>query len=520
MDNVMGDDSNLGTKDEPWRSLKRAQESLIQGDILKVVSNGPQHPYRETMVPKRSGIMGAVITIQGTDRDSLVYLTGSDDISDRQSGGTLSWEVSRDNTWIITDVPEIHGLWLSTSDEWINSGIQGMKKRTEVVNGTELDEGEWLYDEERRTISYKPFTDEVIENTHIEGIVRPNNVNIFGKHYIKLKNIVSVMTPSSAFGITDASTHVTLFNIRASQAYNGVSVGKGSSDITIENCKIDDISNNGIMVAGHPGQSTINTMIRGCEISNVKSNDCISLHKNGDQDDIGSNHIIKDNTLHDCAEQGIDITSGSDIIVRNNTTYNNGISGVMIGSEVHNVLVVGHSSNSDGSSVGSIVVGPSENVMVINSVFYNSKSRMVRVHNARNLIFKNNTFVVGQESNGLFVEVIEGSEDVRFRRNIFASVAEGKTGRNVQFVGHSPHASSIAFSNNIWWDKAKADKPFLVEGQGKFNRDELSSTYGLELTDTESDPGIRVSEDGTLKDAEAGYFWYGCDCDLQEVVAL
>ena len=47
-----------------------------------------------------------------------------------------------------------------------------------------------------------------------------------------------------------------------------------------------------------------NTVIRDCEISNVRANDCITLHKDKYQNDIGKHHLIENNVLHHCGGTG------------------------------------------------------------------------------------------------------------------------------------------------------------------------------------------------------------------------
>ena len=99
-------------------------------------------------------------------------------------------------------------------------------------------------------------------------------------------------------------------------------------------------------------------------------NDGITIHKNSSYEDVGPNHQVLNNICFNCAEQGIDITSGSQIIVRNNETYNNGDSSILIDHNPDNVWIDKHYSH-DELQMG-IIIADSSNVKLTNSIFYNA----------------------------------------------------------------------------------------------------------------------------------------------------
>ena len=186
VDNLKGNDAYDGSIHMPWRTFQHSLRQLAPGSTLNIVTNGPQNPYRESLHPGISGKAGQVIKIQGPDGANPAYITGSDDLSYRQAAGTAKWRLTEARLWELRDTPEVFGLWFSPQAEWVVQGVNSLKSRKKAKDTQNLDTGTWLYERRNRTLKYRPFQNERIEDLHIEGVHRTHNISIINKHFISL----------------------------------------------------------------------------------------------------------------------------------------------------------------------------------------------------------------------------------------------------------------------------------------------------------------------------------------------
>jgi parallel beta-helix repeat protein len=192
-----------------------------------------------------------------------------------------------------------------------------------------------------------------------------------------------------------------------------------------------------------------NTLIKNCVISNVENNDCITIHKDKNHDDVGSVHHIESNILSGCAEQGIDITSGSDITLLNNTTYGNGDSGILIGHRASNILIKNHLSVDDGRYAG-ILVHKSNAVSLIDNCILNSNKHQLVFKDAKNILFRGNVVYQGKSKRGSVIDIAKNTKGVRFIDNRI--VSESISGSLLlRYLNKNDPVKSVAtFISNIW----------------------------------------------------------------------
>ena len=513
VDNLGGNNQQAGGIEKPWRTLAYAMKHLRPGDILKLKSNGPQHPYRENIYPIISGVDGQAIEISGEDAKVRPYLVGSDDWSDKDMGGNVEWKKTVE-LWEAVNIPKPVSFWVTKTSEWLLSGVEALVKRKRAKSINVISPGEWFYDTGKNSFLYKPMADESIETLHMEGVVRKQAISIYTKHHLVFRDLILALTAGNAVAVAKASNNIELVNLRIRHvSNNAISVGPGGNNIAIRDCDIRNIGNNGIIFGGDPHYHLHDTIISGCEISNVHRNDCITLHKDKDGNDVGANHVIENNVLHDCREQGIDIASGSKIIARGNLTYNNGISGVAVAWGANDVHIDGHVSRNDGKAAA-IIIGPSDRVVVSNSLFFNSKYHMARIVNAGIVSFTNNTFVFGPDSKGALIDVVDSIKKISFKRNIVTSVVNAKAVRLLRFFRVAPRDKGIVFDENLWWSPVQNGQQFFVKGDGAYGFKYFRMKYQQEEKGIFADPGIRINKDGDLyiKDV-VEHKGYGCDCD-------
>lgn len=436
--NVTGSDANDGSIENPFKTFKEALKVTQAGDTLSLISNGAKLPYRQTLTPDKTGTAEAPILITGE-----VYITGTDDISDTSAGGAAVWDTS---SCIWTTPLELapFDLLTSSTSEWDASGVMSLESKTN-----------WLWSD--GVLVYFSEESESIDTTHIEIQTRNNNVFIGPYSYLTIQGVKSVHSINSSLFTAKPADHITLRNIEAYNGYNGVAMSKGGDGSIVEGCRINKTKNNGINFTGYAGTALTNTIIRNCAISDVSNNDCITLHKGGDGSEVGASHLIENNVLSDCNEQGVDVNSGTNVIVRNNITYRNGGSAIVVGGGSSDVLLIGNSSFEEGSTA-SLNIGNSSDVTVENNVFNLGHKKQLQVNGAIGVKFNNNTFIGGGTRE--FVSIGDGSQDLEFMGNVFYS--EESIPSYIVFLDSIP--DMLSFVGNVWRTVPIIDKPYVVGG--------------------------------------------------------
>ena len=295
-----------------------------------------------------------------------------------------------------------------------------------------------------------------------------------GIKYVKIEYWKVDGSPSGQNGINVQSqnaSNIVIQNCKVTVTSNNGIMFRQTNTFTIDNCTVWDIPNSGIVIYGSPTYQASNGVIRDNTVFNVRSNDCITLHRDGSGYNVGSNHLLENNVGTGCAEQAFDITAGNNITIRNCEGFNNGVGSMTIAHGASNVLVDKFYSH-DESSVG-ILVGTSTNVTVIRSIIYNTGVSFGMGHgNTTNFKAYHNTIVYGPNSgSGVDISNVDNVKGVVFKNNIFTST-NNNPGRYVRFLQNAtPESTNTNFSHNIWW---RADgglggdnRMWYIDGEGK-----------------------------------------------------
>ena len=494
VDNVNGRDASNGGATQPWRSLTRPVERLVAQDTLTLVDNGPSRPYREVINPKASGVNGQVITISGAGPDARPFVIGSVDWSDRSAGGTMDWTTTDNEIFTLTDVKTLSALWASHKMGWYFWGVKSLSQRANAESDI-IRPGMWQYSSADQTLSYRLKAGEAIESLHIEAVVSPTLVNISRRHYINVADIQFMFSAGTAVGILKASTNISLNNVDVKHAGKNAIVAEGGENITIENCVIDDAVNNGIVFKGSVENKLRNSVIRGCKISRVHNNDCITLHKNSGLDDIGSGHLLENNVASQCGEQGIDVTSGSDITLLSNTTYGNGDSGIVLGHGVTNIVVANHLSVDDGAG---ILVNDAQDVSIANSCILDNMQHQVVFSDAQDVNFEGNIVYQGQDRRGSLIDIAHNSSSIDFTNNhiLSESVHDPLLLRYLQ--DSNPVASDVYFYSNAWSTPVQNARSIYTTERDRHTFQEYNQHYGRNSSDNSSADGVFASLEQTM----------------------
>ena len=496
VDNVNGHDASNGGVTQPWRSLSLSVERLVAQDTLTLVDNGPSAPYRDVIIPRASGVTGQAITISGADPDARPFIVGSSDWSARSAGGSKDWYTADNEVFTLTDVPVPSALWVSNTLWWEMSGVQSLAQRNNAGDGIIMP-GTWQYSSVDRTLSYRLNDYETIESLHIEAVVNPNLMVVSAQHHINLKDIQFMFAASTAVAIIKGSTNISLDNIDVKHVNQNAITVQGGENIIIENCIIDDAGNNGIVFSGSAEDKLRNSVIRGCKISNIKRNDCITLHKNSDLDDIGSGHILENNVASQCAEQGIDVTSGSDITLLGNTTYGNGDSGIVVGHGVTNIVVENHLSVDDGRYAG-ILVNDSQDVSILNSCILDSIKHQVVFRDAERVKFEGNIVYQGQDRLGSLIDISLNSSSIDFTNNHILSESVYDTLLLRYLQDSNPVATNVYFYSNAWSTPVQNARSIYTTERGRDTFQKHNQHYGRNSSDNSSAYGVYASLEQTM----------------------
>jgi len=276
----------------------------------------------------------------------------------------------------------------------------------------------------------------------------------------------------------DNISHVTIrrLNIDGNLNRNGILLTK-IDNYLIENCTISNIGNSGIAIIGTDTYPITNGVIRNNVIYNVRSNDGITLHKNGDGDDIGPNHLLVNNLGYNCSEEAYDLTSGDNITLRNNEGYGNHNCGISIGHGISN-LWIDRQYIHDEHSVG-ICAGSASNVKITNSIIYNSGYHQLTIGTStgeprasKNYEIYNNVIIYGPDSSGSILDISSGAYNVTYRNNIITTTHHTVPRNFIRFLsGTAPENTNAKFSNNIWWrpdgEPGVSDRHWYFDGEGQ-----------------------------------------------------
>ncbi len=343
--------------------------------------------------------------------------------------------------------------------------------------------------------------------------------------YINIQDlIIKNITEAQAISIrAEGLSHITISRCDIDKVdYNGILIEKVDTYL-IEDCNISNCINSGIVILGSLTHQAANGIIRNNTIYNITDNDGITLHQNAQGDDIGPNHNIINNLAYNCREQGVDITSGTHVTARNNETFNNGDSGILIGHYVDNIWIDKHYSHDELKD--GIIIEKSSNVKVTSSIIYNATRHSITMGDSMgngepctNFELYNNT--ITHTNTAPIIDIYSGTQNVYFKNNIIISSLYDNPGCFVRYLaGKTPQNTNSNFNNNIWWrpdgnstlwydsEQGKYDfstwQSYYNQGQGSFFTDPLlESDYHLQPyssgIDTGTDVGLTSDFEGNL----------------------
>ncbi len=334
-------------------------------------------------------------------------------------------------------------------------------------------------------------------------------------HYVTVEDLGIRNVEHGISVYTDPVSHLTFSRLDISDVSPGNGIMLLSVDTyVIEDCAISNIGNAGIAIMGSPPPKITNGIIRNNVIHDIVTNDGITLHRDGEDNHIGSNHLLLNNTGYNCAEEAFDITSGDRITIRGCESYNNG-NGLMISWNPSNIWIDKCYFHNDRRM--GVVVGDSRGVRITSSILENAGYHSLTVGDSsgegrpsENVSIHNNLIVHSDDAS--IIDFYSGTSNVDFANNIVVSTHSAAS-TFVVYVGGTAESTQSTFRNNIWWQEGRS--PFNLGQNSRFEDprwvDIAGRDYRLQSTSSAIDAGVDV---GIASDYESNPVYVGAAPDI------
>jgi len=325
---AIGDDKNKGTQKSPFKTIQRAADIAVAGDIITVAEG----VYREKIVPKNGGKEGKPIVYQAA-KDAKVEIKGSEVIK--------GWVKQDDNIWKVVIPNEFFGDFNSfkiimkadwfeargrdhhPGEVFLNNKALYDKESIEKLTGNAVEQQKHLPDnhlrwtstsDDKETIIYAVFGDADPNKELVEISVRPSCFcpDKEGINYITIRG----------FEISQAASEWA----PPTQEQIGMIAARWNKGWVIENNIISNTKCNGITLGKYSDYLHLDEL----PYPNTAKNDysryieCVfrAIKYGWNKENIGS-HIVRNNKIFNCGQTAICGSMGASwSIIENNEIFN------------------------------------------------------------------------------------------------------------------------------------------------------------------------------------------------------
>lgn len=207
-------------------------------------------------------------------------------------------------------------------------------------------------------------------------------------------------------------------------ADSGVRFEEGGGNCWLDGLYVYNYSTNGVYLEGSADNPLKNVLVENCRIENptiMATYDGISCHRDGDKNNIDGNIIIRNNFVSHSGEDGIDVTSGTHILLVGNTLSHNRSGGIFVGKpdRVHTVEIRRNflSNNSVGQGIGDLTVSAPD-VRIVNNIIAGSGHHCLMLETTTNVSVWNNVIAPANRTGNL-IWLRDSLSSITFRNNIF-----------------------------------------------------------------------------------------------------
>jgi parallel beta-helix repeat protein len=246
----------------------------------------------------------------------------------------------------------------------------------------------------------------------------------------------------------------------------------------IENCTVLN-SYNGNIYAYGSNYPIRNGVIRGCTSYDAIQNDGICVHEGDRLEPCGPNHLIVNCTVHGNAEEGYDISDGSNVTIRNCVAYGDAYAGFIL--EGQNAVTIDGCIARDGHH--GIHIGGS-NVTIKNSLIYDNDYSQILIEPytvVSGISIYNNTLVHPASGNsGAIIQAWGNFSNLNIKNNIIMTKNATYPTRLIGFgSGYSPSSANIKMDYNCYYHPGGSSGRFVV-GSSTYSFSSWQSAYNHE----------------------------------------
>jgi len=241
--------------------------------------------------------------------------------------------------------------------------------------------------------------------------------------YIKIQDIDITNAEKVGIRLSQSGiTNMTVYNVIISNSGSNGIVITGCDHLIMENLTVSNPSGAGIVIYGRDtGTQNRNTKALNCTVSTCSADGFTYHQSDGLGTNIGANHYLYNCIGHGTTvEQGFDITSGTDIYIKDCEAYENNNGGMVIGHDTERVTVDNlylHDEDDEG-----LIFSSTDDCRVRNSIIHDINSYGFDHTIALNVIglnIYNNDFIL-ESGNGKAVRFATGDmSDIIVKNNIF-----------------------------------------------------------------------------------------------------
>lgn len=204
---------------------------------------------------------------------------------------------------------------------------------------------------------------------------------------------------------------------------NAVRFSTGGGNCWLDGLYVYDYRTNGIYLEGSPLHPLRHILVENCRVDEpefVFEEDAISCHRDALGNNIFGEVIIRNNTISRSGEDGIDITSGSLILVEGNKIDHCLSGGIYVDNPwVNRVEIRGNflNSNSISQGVGDLTIG-SPQTRAVNNLIVGTGHHSLVVQEAVGIEIWHNVVAPGDRT-GNFIWLRDSVAQAEFKNNIF-----------------------------------------------------------------------------------------------------
>ena len=199
---------------------------------------------------------------------------------------------------------------------------------------------------------------------------------------------------------------------------------------------------------------------------------------------MGTGNKVINNICYGNQEEGLDITSGTDVLVEGNTTYNNGRCATIAHTASHVTFVRNYSHDEKGVLIHpSIAEGSTGDIIFAYNIIDCGNNIALVISENKNFLISNNLF----RSNGMGIkpatlDIRLDAKDIIIKNNII--ISDNPQGYLLRLGYGTSQTHNIKFNNNCWW------QPSGIAQQNFYDKEHSSYNFS-KFTVYSADPKIK-----------------------------